>query len=117
MNCKSNNYPRISAALIDMDGTLYNSMPNHARAWKLLMDEAGIPAREEEFYLYEGATGAATIDRLILRTWAATPPRLRSATCTLARPNCSCSNRPCRLCPVRASWWKRSTGAISSPCW
>ena len=69
MTCNSDNYPRISAALIDMDGTLYNSMPNHARAWKLLMDEAGIPAREEEFYLYEGATGAATIDRLILRTW------------------------------------------------
>ena len=69
MTCKSTSYSKITAALIDMDGTLYNSMPNHARAWKTLMDEVGIPTREEEFFLCEGATGAATIDRMILRTW------------------------------------------------
>ena len=52
------------AALIDMDGVLYDSMPGHARAWKWLMDQVGIPCTEEEFFLYEGMTGYATIQML-----------------------------------------------------
>lgn len=59
----------IKAALIDMDGVLYDSMPNHARAWKHVMDKAGIPAREEEFFLYEGSTGAWIIDMMIRRAF------------------------------------------------
>ncbi len=51
-----------------MDGVLYDSMPMHARAWKQVMDHAGIPATVEEFFLYEGSTGASTIDKLIRRT-------------------------------------------------
>lgn len=57
------------AALIDMDGTLYDSMPNHAAAWKRVMNEIGVDLGPEEIYLYEGATGAATIERLIFRTF------------------------------------------------
>lgn len=60
---------RIKAALIDMDGTLYDSMPNHARAWSRLMREAGIECREEEFFMLEGSTGANTIDLMIRRQW------------------------------------------------
>lgn len=52
------------AALIDMDGVLYDSMPGHAKAWKRMMDEAGIECSEEEFFLYEGMTGRATIQML-----------------------------------------------------
>lgn len=52
------------AALIDMDGVLYDSMPGHAKAWKRMMDEAGIECCEEEFFLYEGMTGRATIEML-----------------------------------------------------
>ena len=59
----------IEAALIDMDGTLYDSMPNHARAWARLMREADIECREEEFFMLEGSTGANTIDLMIRRRW------------------------------------------------
>ena len=55
------------AALIDMDGTLYDSMPNHATAWHTLATEIGIPSTREEFFLYEGATGAYTLCRLFNR--------------------------------------------------
>ena len=52
------------AALIDMDGTLYDSMPRHAAAWKQMTAELGINLPIEEFYLHEGRTGADTIDLL-----------------------------------------------------
>lgn len=55
------------ATLIDMDGTLYDSMVNHTAAWHRLISEAGIPCTRDEFYLYEGRTGAATIDALFVR--------------------------------------------------
>lgn len=55
------------AALIDMDGTLYDSMKNHTAAWYRLMTEAGVKCERDEFYLYEGMTGAATINKLIQR--------------------------------------------------
>lgn len=52
----------IKAALIDMDGVLYDSMKYHTLAWQQMMEENGIHCSREEFYLYEGMTGAATID-------------------------------------------------------
>lgn len=55
------------AALIDMDGTLYDSMKNHTASWFRLMTEAGIKCTRDEFYLYEGRTGASTINCLIQR--------------------------------------------------
>ena len=54
-------------ALIDMDGVLYDSMPFHARSWKLMMAEQGLDLPEEEFFLYEGMTGTATIDLIFRR--------------------------------------------------
>lgn len=57
------------AALIDMDGTLYDSMKNHTAAWFRLMTEIGIRCTRDEFYLYEGRTGASTINHLIQREW------------------------------------------------
>ena len=53
---------RIKAALIDMDGVLYDSMKYHTLAWRQMMEENGIRCTRDEFYLYEGMTGAATID-------------------------------------------------------
>ena len=55
------------AALIDMDGTLYDSMKYHTLAWHRMMTETGIECSRDEFYLYEGMTGAETIDLLIRR--------------------------------------------------
>ncbi|MDE6552151.1 MAG: HAD-IA family hydrolase [Muribaculaceae bacterium] len=52
----------IKAALIDMDGVLYDSMKYHTLAWRQMMEENGIHCSRDEFYLYEGMTGAATID-------------------------------------------------------
>lgn len=58
---------RPKAALIDMDGTLIDSMKNHSAAWKRLSDELGLDAGRDEFYLYEGMTGRATIKLLYKR--------------------------------------------------
>lgn len=52
------------AALIDMDGTLYDSMTNHAAAWHKMMGEIGIDLPPEEFFLHEGRTGPDTINLL-----------------------------------------------------
>jgi 3-dehydroquinate synthase len=57
----------IRAALIDMDGVLYDSMPHHARAWHQMMSEQGISTDPDEFFLYEGMTGAATINLIFNR--------------------------------------------------
>lgn len=57
----------LKAVLIDMDGVLYDSMRNHAQAWYLTMTEQGIKCSPEEFYLYEGRTGASTINLLFNR--------------------------------------------------
>lgn len=57
----------IRAALIDMDGVIYDSMPYHAKAWHKMMEEQGIKTKEDEFYLYEGMTGGATINLIFER--------------------------------------------------
>lgn len=57
------------AALIDMDGTLYDSMPRHVDAWYRLMCEQGVPCEHDEFFLYEGRTGRDTIRLLIRRAF------------------------------------------------
>ena len=57
----------ITTALIDMDGVLFNSMPNHSRAWERLAEEYGWKYEPNEFFLYEGMTGAATIRLMMSR--------------------------------------------------
>ncbi len=57
----------VKAALIDMDGTLFDSMPSHARAWHRMVSELGIKCSLDEFFGYEGMTGAATIDLIFRR--------------------------------------------------
>lgn len=52
-----------------MDGTLYDSMPNHADSWYRMVREQGIDCTPEEFYLYEGATGKFTVNMLIQRKY------------------------------------------------
>lgn len=57
------------AALIDMDGTLYDSMPWHAFAWHKMMSEIGVQTNQDEFFGYEGMTGKATINLLFQRAF------------------------------------------------
>lgn len=59
----------IRAALIDMDGVLYDSMKYHTLAWKRLADDLNISATRDEFYLYEGMTGKGTINLLYQRAF------------------------------------------------
>lgn len=57
------------AALIDMDGVLYDSMPGHTLAWKEMMESVRVDCTRDEFYLYEGMTGVATINLLMRRAF------------------------------------------------
>lgn len=52
-----------------MDGTLYDSMPWHARAWHKMITELGVEATVEEFFEYEGMTGKATVNLLFERAF------------------------------------------------
>ena len=47
--------------LFDMDGVLYDSMPNHAKAWQRAMGEFGINFTAEDAYATEGARGVDTV--------------------------------------------------------
>lgn len=56
-------------ALFDMDGVLYDSMPNHAKAWHDSMAEYGIHMSEAEAYAFEGMRGFETIKIVAGRQW------------------------------------------------
>lgn len=55
------------AALLDMDGVLYDSMPNHAIAWQQSMASFGIHMTAEDAYATEGARGIDTIRTMVLK--------------------------------------------------
>ena len=57
----------LKAVLFDMDGVLFNSMPNHAEAWHKTMAKFGFTLSREEAYMHEGRTGAGTINIVSLR--------------------------------------------------
>lgn len=58
-------HPR--AVLFDMDGVLYDSMPNHAVAWQRSMAKFGIRMTAQDAYATEGARGVDTI-RMMVKT-------------------------------------------------
>ena len=62
------------AALIDMDGVLYDSMPNHTEAWYRTISAIGIPCDRDEFYLFEGMTRRSTINILFNRAYGHDAP-------------------------------------------
>lgn len=53
---------QFKALLSDMDGVLYNSMPNHAKAWAETLQAEGLECEAREFYAHEGRTGKGTIN-------------------------------------------------------
>jgi len=57
------------AVLFDMDGVIYNSMPNHAKSWHEAMATFGLDMAPEEAYLYEGMRGVETIKLLARKQW------------------------------------------------
>ncbi len=63
----SHNYPTFSpkVVLFDMDGVLYDSMPNHAVAWQESMKQFGINMTAADAYATEGAKGVDTIRHFV----------------------------------------------------
>lgn len=53
------------AVLFDMDGVLYDSMPNHAVAWQESMKQFGIHMTVADAYATEGARGIDTIRKMV----------------------------------------------------
>ncbi|WP_289075080.1 HAD-IA family hydrolase [uncultured Bacteroides sp.] len=66
---KEKGYSKINlkAVLFDMDGVLFDSMKNHAKAWNKAMSMYGMNLSEEEAYMHEGRTGASTINIVCMR--------------------------------------------------
>ena len=53
------------AVLFDMDGVLYDSMPNHAIAWQQSMAQFGLHMTAHDAYATEGARGIDTIRQMV----------------------------------------------------
>lgn len=68
---EKNGYDRLDlkAVIFDMDGVLYDSMPDHDRSWKETMDALGLKYEPNEFYMQEGRLGVDTIDTIIRRNY------------------------------------------------
>lgn len=60
---------RLKAVFFDMDGVLFDSMPNHAKTWAVVAREYGLDLSPEEVYMNEGRTGESTINMLMQRQW------------------------------------------------
>jgi beta-phosphoglucomutase len=57
------------AVLFDMDGVLFNSMPNHAVSWHKSMTSFGLVMPPADAYKYEGMRGVDTIKLLARQQW------------------------------------------------
>ena len=59
----------LKVVFFDMDGVLYDSMPNHVQAWGETLSEWGLSVSPEDIYMMEGRTGNSTIDTIIKQNW------------------------------------------------
>ncbi len=57
----------IKSLLFDMDGVLFDSMPNHTHAWVMAFKEFGLDLPLEETYLNEGSTALATAKAMYMK--------------------------------------------------
>lgn len=55
------------AFFFDMDGILFDSMPNHAQAWDDVMRKYGLNFTAYDCYLQEGRTGQSVIDECFVK--------------------------------------------------
>lgn len=58
----NNIWSRFKAVFFDMDGVLYDSMPNHEYTWVNAFAKHGIAFEPEDAYINEGRTGRGTIN-------------------------------------------------------
>jgi len=54
----------LKGIFFDMDGVLFNSMPNHAKAWHQAFTEQGVELPEYEPYMNEGSTAFYTVKKM-----------------------------------------------------
>lgn len=52
----------LKAVFFDMDGVLYDSLPNHCLAWKYAASDYGLDIQPSDIYEHEGRTGDSTIN-------------------------------------------------------
>ena len=58
---------KLKAILFDMDGVLFDSMPNHVKAWSEVLKNHNLSISKEEVYMNEGRTGKGTITMISQR--------------------------------------------------
>ncbi|WP_018108411.1 HAD-IA family hydrolase [Bacteroides propionicifaciens] len=58
---------KLKAILFDMDGVLFDSMPNHVKAWSEVLKNHNLSISKEEVYMNEGRTGKGTINMISQR--------------------------------------------------
>lgn len=63
-----------SAFFFDMDGVLFNSMPNHAKAWDAVMRRHGLNFSAYDTYINEGRTGKSIINECYYRVHGTDAP-------------------------------------------
>jgi len=64
---KNGNKLTIRGIFFDMDGVLFDSMPNHSHAWVMAFKEFGLEIPIEETYLNEGSTALATAKLMFMK--------------------------------------------------
>ena len=69
LSLKNNKRLCPEAVLFDMDGVIFNSMPNHAVSWHESMAQFGLDMSAEEAYRCEGMRGVETIKQLVRTQW------------------------------------------------
>ena len=104
-------FPTLSAALFDMDGVLFDSMPAHCRSWVQAAHEVGLQMNEEDVYWFEARRVATRSSYSTSVLSAATPPPRRRSGYMSARHSSSTSTIRARHSLV-SSWY-----SPSSPTW
>ncbi len=54
----------VRAIILDMDGVITNTMPDHFHAWKVILHKLGIPVTHHDVYCREGQPGIHSVREL-----------------------------------------------------
>ena len=54
----------VHAVILDMDGVITNTMPDHFRSWKVILNKIGIPVTHYDVYCREGQRGIHSVREL-----------------------------------------------------